>query len=69
MKAESNKFLPWINFFKLTLYHLLKLLLSKEQKLNLFGIKDFHISCLLSLLLQFFPVKSNPFYKIDKPDT
>ena len=34
MKAESKKFLPWINIFKLTLYHLPvgKLLLSEEQK-------------------------------------
>ena len=56
MKAESNKFLPRINFFKLTLYHLPKLLLSEEQKLNLFDIKDFHILCLLSFFnyLQFF---------------
>ena len=41
MKAESNKFLPWINFFKLTVFHLPELLLSEEQKLNLFGIEDF----------------------------
>ena len=60
MKAESNKFIPWINFFKLTLYHLPELLLSEEQKLNLFGIKDFHISCLLSFFnyfYNFFPIK------------
>ena len=54
MKAASNKFLPWIKFFKLTLYHLRELLLSEEQKLNLFGIKEFHISCLLSFLNYFY---------------
>ena len=57
MEAESNKFLPWINFFKLTLYHLPKLFLSEEQKLNLFGIDDsiYRVFCLY--FYNFFPIK------------
>ena len=40
-----------INFFKLTLYHLPKLLLSEEQK-NLFGIKDRVFYLYFSIFLQ-----------------
>ena len=66
MEAEWNTFLPRINFFKLTLYHLAKLLLSEEQK-NPFWHERFPYIVCFGFTFTLISNKIEFPYKIDKP--